>query len=685
MKNVLILMILGSVCLGAPWLRAGETIVSKGPVHLRSGSEAEWGEYEDRIPNGDRLSLEFDGPKVESESTLFIQQDDVRHDWTVELNGRRLGKLHLMEEDLVNAIKVPAGTLVDGKNILSINPPAENDDVFIGEISLVTRPLAEAISGSKLDIRVVEEDSLNSVPCRITIVNRNGALAALRSSDPSRDAKLAIRPGVVYTGDGVANVSLRPGDYTVYASRGPEYSVATNTVRLLKGDAVTRLDLSIRRELRTPGWVSCDTHVHTFTHSRHGDATINERMLTLAGEGIELPVSTDHNLHIDYAEAARAMNVNQYFTPITGNEVTTAKGHFNVFPMAPDERVPDFRVTDWPRLMGIFRGTPGLKVVVLNHPRNIHNGFQPFASTNFNAVTGDNLRGFDFTFDAMEVLNSSAQQSDYMLVYRDWFALLNHGYRIVAVGSSDGHDVSRYIVGQGRTYIRGKSGVPGAISVDEVLDNLLAGRALVSMGLQVNMTVNDRFQVGDLATECEDLVKVKVDVRSPGWMTATNISLFANGLKIREQVFGQERGSRSIITQEWLVPRPTHDVHLVAMATGPGVTAPCWAIPRPYQPTSKKWTGRVIGSTNPIWVDADGDGEFSAARKYAQTLVDRFGVDPISLIPELQNVDESIAAQVAGLCQSVGADVSTREFDDALRQATDSVRRGFLSFIATQN
>ena len=53
----------------------------------------------------------------------------------------------------------------------------------------------------------------------------------------------------------------------------------------------------------------------------------------------------------------------------------------------------------------------------------------------------------------MEVLNSSAQQSDFMLVYRDWFALLNHGYRITAVGSSDGHDVSRYIVGQGRTYI----------------------------------------------------------------------------------------------------------------------------------------------------------------------------------------------------------------------------------------
>jgi len=58
---------------------------------------------------------------------------------------------------------------------------------------------------------------------------------------------------------------------------------------------------------RTEGYVSSDTHVHTFTYSRHGDATIEERMLTLAGEGIELPIATDHNLQIDYEPVARAV------------------------------------------------------------------------------------------------------------------------------------------------------------------------------------------------------------------------------------------------------------------------------------------------------------------------------------------------------------------------------------------
>src|SRR5262249_9418822 len=155
-----------------------------------------------------------------------------------------------------------------------------------------------------------------------------------------------------------------------------------------------------------------------------------ERALTLAGEGIELPIATEHNLQADYSEPARRVGVSQWFTPVVGNEVTTALGHFNLFPIAPGARAPDFHITNWPALMTELRATPGARVVVLNHPRNVHNGFQPFAATNYNHVTGENRRGPEFSFDAIELMNSSAQQTDYMLVYDDWFALLNYGYRI---------------------------------------------------------------------------------------------------------------------------------------------------------------------------------------------------------------------------------------------------------------
>ena len=45
------------------------------------------------------------------------------------------------------------------------------------------------------------------------------------------------------------------------------------------------------------------------------------------------------------------------------------------------------------------------------------------------------------------------------------------------------------------------------------------------------------------------------------------------------------------------------------MATGPGVRAPFWESPRSYQPTSRKHNPLVQGATNPIWIDADGDGD----------------------------------------------------------------------------
>jgi hypothetical protein len=674
-----------------PSAHAGEAIVLNARrLHLGAAGSPEWDGFASRAPDARRLDLRFDAPANTREATLFIRQDDVRHEWAVELNGQRLGKLFLMEADLVHALPIPAGTLREGENVLSIVPPRENDDIVVGSIHLDPRPLNEAVHEGTLSVRVTEEAGGGPLPCRITIVDHHGALAPLiaATNTPATEPipPLAIRPGVVYTGTGRAEVGLPAGDYTVFASRGFEYNVATQRVHVARGQRVG-IALQLRREVATPGLVSCDTHVHTFTHSRHGDATLAERALTLAGEGIELPIATEHNLHADYSEAARGAGVADWFTPVVGNEVTTAAGHFNIFPLEAGARVPDFRVTDWPALMKGLRATPGVRVVVLNHPRNVHNNFQPFAATNYNSVTGENNRGPEFTFDAMELLNSSAQQSDYMLVFRDWFALLNHGYRVTGVGSSDSHDVSRYIVGQGRTYVFCPGEHPGRLDVAAACSNLLAGRALVSMGLLVRMTVDGKFGVGDLATRLGEEVLVNATVLGPSWAAATNVALFANGVKMREERLGPSTpsprsslrvGEKASLT--WTLPRPKHDVHLVAIATGPGVTAPFWAIPKPYQPTSIHWEGRVIGSTNPVWLDADGDGQFTAARAYARRLMAEHGSDPAKLLPALSDFDEAVAAQAASFCGAAGRSQEAPDFALALKSAAPQVQRGFAAY-----
>jgi hypothetical protein len=200
------------------------------------------------------------------------------------------------------------------------------------------------------------------------------------------------------------------------------------------------------------------------------------------------------------------------------------------------------------------------------------------------------------------------------------------------------------------------------------------------MGLLTDMTVNERFNVGDLATNLAAQVRVTVRLLGPPWTSATNVWLFANGFKVREQALAHEH-DRAVT---WTLQRPKHDVHLVAIATGPGVVAPYWAIPRPYQPVSPHWESRVIGSTNPIWLDGDGDGRFTAARAYAKRLVNEHGSDPAKLVSALNRFDEAVAAQAASFCAAAGQSLSSPALAEALKAGAPHVQRGFKAFAATQ-
>ena len=133
----------------------------------------------------------------------------------------------------------------------------------------------------------------------------------------------------------------------------------------------------------------------------------------------------------------------RYFTPVVGNEVTTAVGHFNVFPVSAGGPLPDHKLKAWPPLFDSITRRTGAKIVVLNHPRDLHSGYRPFGPEHFNAVTGENLDGWEMRANAVEVVNSGALQTDALRTYRDWFGLLNRGRFLTPVGASDSHDVTR--------------------------------------------------------------------------------------------------------------------------------------------------------------------------------------------------------------------------------------------------
>src|SRR6267143_922053 len=97
---------LGLCLFGAPVLLVAQPlrVVDEKLYHLGTPGDPEWREFEGKAPHGRRLDLKFSAQANANESTLFVRQRDVKLEWGVELNGRKIGKLFLAEADLVQAL-----------------------------------------------------------------------------------------------------------------------------------------------------------------------------------------------------------------------------------------------------------------------------------------------------------------------------------------------------------------------------------------------------------------------------------------------------------------------------------------------------------------------------------------------------------------------------------------------------
>ncbi len=666
-----------------PSAHAEKHVVTARLHHLRGGDRREWDTFP-KESEGDRLEVRFSGRTNKRPATLHVRQQDVKQRWQVKLNEQSLGRLVVDENDMLLCFDVPAGVLIDGENLLTVTAEGRHrlsDDIRVGEITLDDRPREEALGECTLAMRVREDGSKSDFPCRVTVVSETGTLPTFATV--SND-EMAIRPGVAFTSTGRAELKLPAGSYTVYAGRGFEYSLSQSQVTIKPGER-KQIDVSLTRQVDTSGWISCDTHVHTRTHSGHGDSTVQERMITLAAEGIELPIATDHNVHIDHDPFARSLRVRKYFTPVIGNEVTTKTGHFNIFPVKAGSPIPDFKSNIWKTTLDNIFATPGVKVAILNHARDAHGGTTPFGPKHFNEAAGEMLDDWHVGFNAMEIVNSGATQSDPLELTRDWMTLLNRGRSITPVGSSDSHDVARHFVGQGRTYIRADDRAAGKIDVSKAVQNFLQGRVMVSYGLLAEMKVNDKFGAGEVAAISGKKIKVDVSVLGPHWVHADRLQLFANGILVKDVEIGsadrQTSVSGLIYKATWNLPTPKHDVHLVALATGPGIESLYWRTAKPYQPNSMSDRTRTLGCSGAIWLDVDKDGRGTAASDYASKIVRQSDADPDKVFRQLASYDQAVATQAALLLDQAGHSPLSLMERKSFAAAKEPVRQGITAYL----
>jgi hypothetical protein len=121
---------------------AGSQTIVADLIHLRSGNVREWSEFPEAA-RGDKLEVKFTAAKNVGEFALQVRQQDVKQTWKVSINDKALGTLVIDENDQTLYFPVPAGTLVDGENVLRIGPAggksAASDDIRVGQVALIGR------------------------------------------------------------------------------------------------------------------------------------------------------------------------------------------------------------------------------------------------------------------------------------------------------------------------------------------------------------------------------------------------------------------------------------------------------------------------------------------------------------------------------------------------------------------
>jgi hypothetical protein len=482
------------------------------------------------------------------------------------------------------------------------------------------------------------------IPAKITIKGRNG------TPDPRLGNPLDVAIGsaplpvqadqgspalnVVYTATGQAAVAIRPGDYRIYASRGLEYDIDFEDVTVSAGQTQP-VDLAIQRVVNT-SYVSGDFHIHS-VKSADSSVPLVDRVMSFAGEGVQVMVSTDHDTLVDYQPIINQLGLERWITSIVGDEVTTASpvgrftqgvGHFNGWPLtvqpnarkdgAPEDEFVEPNVV-YDRLRRL-----GAQVVQLNHPESPTLGLFAFldfdptkpvqdAPNNFllrPSILGTGTRNLDF--DAIEVYNGPSIPA-YRLVRLDWFGLLNQGIMKTATAVTDTHQVTLDHAGFPRTYVAMSRNDLDNFDPAEFNRNLKAMKTFGTSGpiVDVHVEANNRIVgLGEIITATSGPVRIHMKVQAAPWIPVEEARLYANGRLITSlPAFPRDSVVRLEMGVVFLQP-PARDTYFVVEA-GQRLPDDLTQQPPAGDLMSIIEPGVVsLAFTNPIFVDVDGNGVF---------------------------------------------------------------------------
>lgn len=452
-----------------------------------------------------------------------------------------------------------------------------------------------------LSVQVLQADQQTPMPARIIVIPEGtSSVTPLLGSYEHPDGA----GNSVYSLQGTATVALAPGRYKVLATHGLEYSLPEQSVEVMAGQEA-KVSLSLTRVVNTDNAISCDLHLHSIK-SKDSDLTLEGRVISLVAEGVELAVATDHDSITDYAPIVSRLGAESFLTTLIGEEITTSEpslGHFNLFPILPDAsgQLPDpvfsFGVTPAALFSQARSLSEGPEIIQVNHPRMQPNiGY--FSLLSFDPKTGRGGENFSLDFDTIEVFNglelSHIDKVDANL--KDWYSLLNLGLKKVATGNSDSHQLALQEVGYPRTYVF----LPDSEKIDKgaFLEALRTGKAMVTNGPYLQAKINGEGPGAQTKTNEKGEVALEVLVQAAPWIDVSMLEIVVNGeVALRQEVTLQDGSAKLSASLPLAV-----DSWVVVIARGA----------KPMRDVLPYENSFPLAFQNPVWVDANKDGSFTA-------------------------------------------------------------------------
>jgi hypothetical protein len=466
-----------------------------------------------------------------------------------------------------------------------------------------------------LSIEVRDENN-GMIPARLTFrpVGDTPALY-FTTIDIAREEAGAITAfdrAFVRRGD--ADIRVPTGTYDIWVSHGPEWDTTRERVTIRPG-AEVEVHARLHHVIDTPGWISADLHVHSAA-SLDSRVPMRDRALQFVADGVDLIVSTDHNVIADYAPVIAELGVSDLLASATGDEITTKQwGHFGAFPLPSDEgelghgAIETGTHTPAQIFHDVRAKAPGA-LIDIHHPRLLHGSMGYFVLADFDTATGKTRApGFSLDFDAIEVLNGY-QDSDRRTVAKvigDWIGLLDGGKRVSCTGNSDSHHLTFNLGGYPRNYVAIGDVPVAKIDPAAVAAAVKAGHSYFTTGPIVDASIAGKG-FGDTASVAPGKVALHVTVRAATWISVQKLTVLGPGNTVlaTRQIPPATGVVRFDDTIELDVAR---DGYAILRVDGD----------RPMAPNVgdiRSFLVYPMAVTNPIWIDVDGDGKVTPAAPY---------------------------------------------------------------------